>query len=483
VFYVVTSNFSTLVEQTFMQLILTFEPMRCLLILLFILPMACVECDAQKAWSADSTTFEISTVATNLSIPWDLVNGPDGRLWFTEKQGWIKAVDPVSKKVDTIHLIPNVFVSTIENSGLHSMCFHPSWPDTMAVFCHYSFDSLASKLVRFDYDVQRDTFINSSDIFASIPGARSHNGSRLVVADDSTIYLALGDAYLFQVAQDLASLNGKILRFNPDGSCPKDNPFKSSYAYSLGHRNPQGLTLGRGGKLYNSEHGTSANDEVNLIQKGGNCGWPNVSGQCDLPIEMGFCDTVDVVEPLVTWSPTSAPSGLAFYDHQAIPEWRNCLLQAFLKDKSLCVMKLNEQGDSILQEQRYFTNLFYRIRDVEVASDGSVFVCSSNREVKKPKSHENDDKIYHIKAHQNAGKTQSVNTKVNGDQLQVTFSVPDQQATITLLTFFGGIVFEKEISTSTEKIELYWQGSEWDQYFLSIKLADGRHLIRQLHWQ
>ena len=145
--------------------------------------------------------------------------------------------------------------------------------------------------------------------------------------------MTTGDAQQQPQAQNPASLNGKILRLNLDGTIPANNPTPGSPVYTLGHRNPQGLVQLPNGRIYSSEHGPNNDDEINQIEAGRNYGWPNVEGYCDLPAEATFCAANNVREPLTVWTPTIAPAGLTYYDHPAIPGWRGSLLLAVLKDQ------------------------------------------------------------------------------------------------------------------------------------------------------
>jgi len=191
-------------------------------------------------------------------------------------------------------------------------------------------------------------------------------------------------------------MNGKVLRMDINGKAMPDNPF-GNLVWSFGHRNPQGLVFGKNNLLYSSEHGTGIDDELNLIEKGGNFGWPYVEGFCDTPEEMNFCDSANIVEPLVAWTPTDAPCGLAYFDHPSIPEWNNVLLQTFLKSKRISVLPLSYDGRTVTSEAYILDYEVGRIRDVFVAPNGKIYYCTSNKEtngasVVQP----DDDKIFEL---------------------------------------------------------------------------------------
>ena len=150
-------------------------------------------------------------------------------------------------------------------------------------------------------------------------------------------------------------VNGKVLRINLDGTIPADNPVAGNPYWSFGHRNPQGLVFANN-KLYSSEHGPSNDDEINIIEKGKNYGWPNVEGFCDGSGEQSFCSANNVKEPVRNWTPTAAVSGLDYYNSDLIPQWKNSLLVVALKNARLYQMKLDDTFTSITQTNEYFTN-------------------------------------------------------------------------------------------------------------------------------
>jgi len=432
--------------------------------------------------TADPTTLLLEVVKTDLIIPWDLVYNPsDSLLWYTEKAGKVSWYNPANKSTHTVLEIDDVYQSQWENSGLHSMVFHPQWPDSAYFYVHYTYDSLASKLVRYTYDHLAQSAAEPKAIVPYLPAARSHNGSRMQVGPDGKLYWCVGEAYRFAPAQDTFSLLGKVNRLNWDGSIPNDNPFPGSHAYSLGHRNPQGLVWASNGILYQSEHGTNANDEINAIVAGGNYGWPSVSGNIDLPEEQTFAKHTMVKEPLVQFSPTKAPSGLAYYNHPAIPEWQNCLLQAFLKNNAIGVLPLNTTGDSIGEGQEFFAVDYYRLRDVEVLPDGSIYFCTSNREVQGPPSYPNDDKIIHLKAVEEEGLP-TISIEEDGTATIAANGYTDS-LTVRYTRFYNVAEYDTTIAANALPLPIVWKPTEAQPYFIKIDLADGRTLVRRVVWK
>jgi glucose/arabinose dehydrogenase len=354
----------------------------------------------------DSTLLEIRILTRGLVHPWDMTWGFDGRIWFTENEGWIKRLNPATGLLDTVLHLEDCHFSW-GNPGVYSLAFHPDFPKEPYLFVHYTNSPTNSKLVRFRYDFSSDSLTDSLSILPKITANESHNGSRIVFTPDQKIFFAMGEAYNPELAQDMNSLNGKILRLNLDGSVPEDNPFPGSLIWSYGHRNPQGLALLPNGTLWSSEHGANNDDELNIIRKGGNYGWPLVQGFCDLRSEQGYCAENQVIEPVLAWTPTTAPCALEYYDHPAIPEWRNSLMQVFLKKgkgkigQRMTVYQLSETGDKITRFEDFFVETYGRLRDVLVAPDGRVFICTSNKEVSgngKKVVKPDDDKIIELRS-------------------------------------------------------------------------------------
>lgn len=328
----------------------------------------------------DSTMIGVITVAEGLEVPWEILWGPDNQIWLTEIKGVISKVDPATGKKKVLLEIPEVYHK--RTYGLLGMALHPDMKENPYLYVDYTYatsDSLIfSKLVR--YTCVNDKLIDPLVLLDSIPGATGHNGSRIKISPDYKIIMTTGDALVGNNAQDLSSLSGKVLRINLDGSIPEDNPDKNSYVLSYGHRNHQGLVYAANGKIYTTEHGTSHNDELNLIRKSGNYGWPHVEGMCDEDKEKAFCNTHHVTEPLIAWTPTIAPAGMDYYHHDYIPEWKNSLIAGMLKDCSIRVLRLSVHGEMVVSEDVLLKEQYGRIRDVCVSPSGEVFLATSNRD-------------------------------------------------------------------------------------------------------
>ena len=342
---------------------------------------------AKAEYSADSSGLTVTTIASHLDVPWELVWGPDNWIWFTEQSGTVSKVNPATGEQKLLlRIIPDVYRH--RTLGLLCMALHPDMKNHPYVFLNYTYTkgkemALWSRWVRYTYT---GTTLTDPLTLLEVPADIGHNGSRIVFGGDGKLMLATGDADHRNDArnggnaQDPNSLSGKVLRLNIDGGIPADNPFPGSPVWAVGFRVPQGLVYASNGKLYSAEHGHVTNDEVNLVVRGANYGYPNVSGVCDQPHEMDYCTSHDIQPPLRAWTPTIAPAGLDYYNHPAIPDWQNSLLVVTLKTQSLRVLKLNDRGDAVVKEQVYFEKEFGRLRDVCVSPEGDVYLSTSNRD-------------------------------------------------------------------------------------------------------
>lgn len=325
-----------------------------------------------------TSSLKVEVLADSLNVPWDLEVDSEGFLWIAEQEGKVSRINLQTGEQRYLLQIPEVW--KVRTSGLLGMVTHPDFSKNPFLYFNYTVknDSLIrSKLVRYTY--KGDTLIEPK-VLLEIEGGTSHNGSRLAFGPDGKLYWATGDKHDYTYAQNREKLNGKILRLNPDGSIPAENPDPKSAVWAWGFRNMQGLAFSSSGLLYTSEHGDAIEDEVNLIQKSGNYGWPAIEGKQDLPAELEFAAANQTIEPIRSWTPVIAPAGMTFYGADAIPEWENALLLTTLKGKSLRILHLTPDGQSIDSEEVLFENLYGRLRDVAVGPDGAIYLSTSNQD-------------------------------------------------------------------------------------------------------
>lgn len=346
-----------------------------------------VQTSSQVITSEGTSSLQANILVSNLSNPWELVWGPDGMIWMTEREGTISRVDTGTGEVKKLLTIAEVIARG--EGGLLGMALHPEFKSSAHVFVAYNYErngDYLEKIVRYSYNGK--TLTDPIVLLDNISASRIHNGCRLLISNDKKLFITTGDASRESTAQNDASVNGKVLRINLDGSIPTDNPDPRSAAWSKGHRNAQGLVFAKG-RLYSSEHGPSTDDELNIIEKGRNYGWPRVEGFCDRSGEKSFCSSNSVAQPIYSWTPTLAVSGLDYYGSNKIAEWENSLLLTTLKNNTLYQLKLNAAGDKVVEVKEFFGGKYGRLRDVCVSPDGKVFISTTNG---------SNDKIIKIRA-------------------------------------------------------------------------------------
>lgn len=329
----------------------------------------------QKPLQPGDVIIKDEILVKGLKYPWEILWGPDNFIWMTERDGRVSRVNPLTGAVITLLTIHDV-VSNGEG-GLLGMALHPNFNQTPQVFVAYDYESsegYREKIVRYTYDGK--TLLNPVVLLDNIHAAGIHNGCRLLIVD-MKLFITTGDASDQTTPQNKNALNGKILRINLDGTIPNDNPVPANPYWTFGHRNAQGLVYANN-ILYSSEHGPTSDDEINIIEKGRNYGWPKVEGYCNTNSERAFCTANNVKEPIKAWTPTAAVCGMDYYDKNLIPQWKNSLLMVALKNARLYQMKLSEDHKSIVETNEYFENVYGRMRDVCISPEGKVYICTSN---------------------------------------------------------------------------------------------------------
>lgn len=377
------------------------KPAELLFLVLFILsfPILLAACSqivggkpqtVKDTFLPDGDRVNVEVWVEHLEIPWSLVFLPDGRALVSERPGRIRLIK--NGKMQERAYAKIAVVHTGE-AGLLGLALHPEFPGQPYVYAYHTYEKDSdrrNRVVRLRDKGDRAVF--DRVIFDGIPGGKFHDGGRIAFGPDGMLYVTTGEIFQGELAQDLNSLGGKILRITPEGSVPGDNPFANSPVYSYGHRNPQGLAWQPGTDwLFESEHGPSgesgrfAHDEINVIVKGGNYGWPGVIGA---PGEKPF------VDPVVVWKDTTPPSGMTFYRASLLPHLRGNLFVATLRSESL-IRILFDNGRNVHAIERWFTEKFGRIRDVVEGPDGALYFMTNNRDG-RGSPRKGDDKICRI---------------------------------------------------------------------------------------
>ena len=323
----------------------------------------------------------VKTITNKLVHPWGLTFLPDGRMLVTERPGRLRIVTPDGTVSAPVKGVPRVYASG--QGGLLDVALDPNFASNRLVYLSFAEPGrggASTAVARGRLD--GEAIVGLKVIFSQQPKVDSgqHFGSRLVFARDGKLFITTGDRGQGDPAQDLSSHIGKVIRINPDGSVPPDNPFVGRQGarpeiWSYGHRNAQGAALHpQTGELWESEHGPRGGDEINIARAGKNYGWPLVSWgnhYSGLPIAKPNTRP-DLTDAIYQWTPVIAASGLAFYTGDAFPSWRGNLLSGGLVSRG--IVRLILDGNKVTGEERI--GLGARIRDVDQGPDGAVYVLT-----------------------------------------------------------------------------------------------------------
>lgn len=315
-----------------------------------------------------------------LENPWDIAFADDGRLLVTERSGRVRVYESARAGAVLLHVATIPDVRAELESGLMGIAVH----GTSVYVCASRDDGIAWRV-----ELLRSTLAGDGSLsgFEVLPigdaiGAARHQGCAVEVDDTAHVWLTIGDANLpgaDNPAQDPDALNGKVLRVNLDGSAPDDNPFGTS-VYSLGHRNPQGIAFAADGSVWEVEHGTDENDEINLLEPGGNYGYPCVTGADAIgPVPDVSCTArPDFIAPAwASGSPTLATSGAVFLRGAAWGDWEGDLVVTTLKEEDLRRFSVAADGTLTLEET-LLDGMAGRLRAAVIGPDDALYVSTSN---------------------------------------------------------------------------------------------------------
>jgi glucose/arabinose dehydrogenase len=343
-----------------------------------------------------NVAFDVVTVSEGLVNPWSLAFLPDGKLLVTERPGRLRVVSADGKHMsEPLAGLPAVDARS--QGGLLDVVLDPAFQKNELIYWSYSepgqgVNNTAVARGRF-VDGAAPKVENVQVIFHQAPSLTStaHFGGRLVFNRDGTLFITLGDRSITEgrmQAQRLDGLIGKIVRLNPDGSVPKDNPFVGkdgvrSEIWSYGHRNVQAATLHPStGELWEVEHGTRGGDELNVSRRGMDYGWPTIAYGIEYrggPITGGIQQQQGMEQPRYYWDPVIAPSGMVFYTGKLFPAWQNSLFIGGLGSVNL--VRLTVKGDQVVGEERLLQDLQpqrQRIRDVRQGPDGALYLLTDS---------------------------------------------------------------------------------------------------------
>ncbi|MCW5657816.1 MAG: PQQ-dependent sugar dehydrogenase [Burkholderiaceae bacterium] len=347
-------------------------------------------CMLQAVPSFAADAIKVVTVAQGLVNPWSLAFLPDGRLLVTEKPGRIRIVEKDGKLGAPLAGLPAISVGG--QCGLHDVVLDPRFADNNTIYFSFaepagtgeSGNSTAVARARLSDGGLTDV----RTIFRQRPkySSSAHCGGRLVFARDGKLFLTLGDRFARKDdAQTLDNHHGKIVRIEPDGQVPKDNPFVGRAGalpetWSLGHRNVQGAALHPAtGELWTHEHGPQGGDEVNVAEAGKNYGWPLLTYGRNYGIGTRIGEEgpkPGYEQPLKVWVPSIAPSGMAFLTSDRYPGWKGSLFVGALRAQMLARLTLD--GRKVTGEERLLADLNERIRDVRQGPDGWLYLVTDS---------------------------------------------------------------------------------------------------------
>lgn len=353
--------------------------------------------DAQQNVSARTANISVTTgsvcstpvcsveqVTTDTDIPWGLVTLPDGSILYSRRDAHdIILLDVANSVKRSVGTVPNV-QNTDGEGGLLGLAVSKDFPvNDQWIYIHHT-SPTDNRVVRIQY--RNGALVQSTHqvLLTGIGRNKFHNGGRLRFGPDGKLYIATGDAQAPESAQNINSLTGKILRMNPDGSVPSDNPF-NNYVWSYGHRNPQGLAFDSQGRLWEQEFGDGTSDETNLIQKGGNYGYPLCEGTTS---RSGTgCGTAGFIAPKRTYGTGEAScSGIAIV--------RDVLYVACLRGTR--VYRAEISGSSLTNVQQLFVGTYGRLRTVEPTIDGNLWLTTSRNGDKDSTPNNSNEEIFKV---------------------------------------------------------------------------------------
>lgn len=340
-----------------------------------------VVADKTRDYHSEKHAFKLVPVGGPLDQAWGMAFLPDGRFLITEKDGKLRILDRGGRLSGPLPGLPEI--EAYGQGGLLDVALHPDFSSNGRIYLSLAWDVRGGKTTAVGTAQLVDDRVQGFKIiFTAQPGDNSgrHFGSRLRFGHDGKLFVTIGDRGNRPSAQNLGTHAGKILRLNQDGSAPDDNPFVDLEGafpeiWSYGHRNPQGLAFEtRTGRLWSQEHGPRGGDEVNLVERGGNYGWPIIThGRNYFGTKItDETKRPGMEQPKTYWVPSIAPSGLTVYHGDKFPRWNGNLFVGALKAQVL--VRLEMDDDNVIHEERLLSDFNSRIRDVRTGPDGLIYL-------------------------------------------------------------------------------------------------------------
>lgn len=356
------------------------------LVLLVVLPALAQEAPRSPTPAAVRLVATVTDVARGLEHPWGVALLPDGRFLVTERPGRLRIVSAGGQLSDPLTGVPEVYARG--QGGLLDVTLSPRFAQDGLVYLSFSEPGPGGAGTAVARGRLGARGLEGTQVIwrqqPKVEGS-NHWGSRLVFRADGTLFVTLGDRYGHRDrAQDLSTTLGKVVRIDPDGSVPRDNPFVGRPGarpeiWSYGHRNVQAAVLDARGELWTVEHGARGGDELNHPQPGKNYGWPVITYGVDYSgarIGIGTAKS-GIEQPVYYWDPVIAPSGATFYSGAAFADWKGDLLVGSLTPGGL--VRLRIADGRVVREERYLAELHERIRDVREGPDGAIYLLTDDR--------------------------------------------------------------------------------------------------------
>lgn len=336
--------------------------------------------------AAAEVPYRAVTVAQGLEHPWGMTFLPDGQILVTERPGRLRIVSADGKVSPPVEGLPPI--AAVGQGGMLDVTLHPNFTENRLVYFSFAEPGPGGQGTAVARGRLEGNALNDVEtIFRQKPKLSGgfHFGSRLVFAPDGTLYISMGDRGRKERAQNRRNHQGTIARVNDDGSIPKDNPFVNTTEalpeiYTWGNRNVQGMALNPWtGIVWAQEHGPKGGDEVNILKPGANYGWPAITYGIDYDgsIISDKTHMEGMEQPLLHWTPSIAPSGMAFYDGDKFPQWKGDLFVGALKDRHLRRIDLDADM-KVLGQELLLEELEERIRDVRSGPDGFLYVLTDS---------------------------------------------------------------------------------------------------------
>jgi glucose/arabinose dehydrogenase len=338
--------------------------------------------------------FRVETVVSGLEVPWSIVWAPDGRMIFTERPGRVRVFENGKLRPQPLFVVPDVEPGG--ESGLMSVALHPQFASNHWLYLSYAYKGDGAKVRVVRYREGDGGLTDRKLIIENIPAAQFHAGCRLRFGPDSKLYITTGDATDRELAQRLDSIAGKTLRLNDDGTVPTDNPFAGQAnarpeIWTYGNRNGQGIDFQPGTNLcFETEHGPSGfdgpggGDEVNILEKGKNYGWPVIHHTAT---------RAGMESPLLEYTPACAPGSGMFYRSNAFPQFKGNFFFGCLRGTRLIRVVLD--GRRVVSQENLLSGKYGRIRDVAEGPDGNLYFSTSNRDGRGTPAND-DDRIIRL---------------------------------------------------------------------------------------